>query len=184
MSCAKAAIIKATAPQTPCVWYRAINAKRHGLKAAVWGSPVRDYALSRPSISLAFAALGFIALGQHFGQDIPRAVRIAHVDIGLGQVQLGCDLIGAGQEVDLRFVTTQRRVFGGEGRLDRRVFQALGQAIELGVDVIQFRRKRIGFGRRGVRLVGQGQVEVFRQVEVVQGSRVRVGGSTGGTSFI
>lgn len=125
MSCAKAGIIRRCAPDAMCLVPAMQNG---GPKAAVWVIPWRLHQSAKHF--LGFAALGFIALGQHFGKDIPRAVRIAHVDIGLGQIQLGCDLIGAGEEVDLRFVTAQRRIFGGEGRLDRRVFQALGQTIE------------------------------------------------------
>src|SRR5450830_1472964 len=139
MSCAKAGIIRRCAPDAMCLVPATQNG---GPKAAVWVNPWRLHQSAKHF--LGFAALGFAALGQHFGKDIPRAIRIAHVDIGLGEVQLGGDFIGAGEEVEFRLITTQRRVFGGEGRFDRRTFQALGQTIEFGVDVIQFRGKRIG----------------------------------------
>ena len=126
--------------------------------ARVAGDFVMECPLPQPSDSaehfLGFAALGLIALSQHFGQDVFRAIRIAHIDIGLGQVQLGGNLIGAGEEVELRLIITQCSVFGREGRPDRRMLKALGQAVQLGVDIIQFGREGIGLGI-GLRLVRQ-----------------------------
>ena len=67
---------------------------------------------------------------------------------GLGQVELGGHFISAREEIELWLIlSTQRGIFSREGRLDRRMFQALGQSIQFSVDVIQLRREGIGLGR-------------------------------------
>ncbi|VVM35752.1 hypothetical protein PS662_03108 [Pseudomonas fluorescens] len=44
---------------------------------------------------LGFALLTRITFGHHLIEDVPSAVGVAHVDVGLGQIELGGDFIGA-----------------------------------------------------------------------------------------
>ena len=57
---------------------------------------------------LGFATLPVITLGQHLIEDVPRAVVVAHVDVGLSQIELGRDFIRAGEEVEVRLVSRRR----------------------------------------------------------------------------
>src|SRR5471030_2511534 len=113
---------------------------------------------------LRFSLLTCITLGYDFIEDVPRAVVVAHVDVGLGQIELGGDFVSAGEEVELRLVSHgSSGVFCGEGGF----IHVMGQTIHLSVDVIQFCRERIR-RLRGVHFVSQGQVEISRQFQIVQ----------------
>ncbi len=50
---------------------------------------------------LGFALLPRIALGHHLIEDVPSAVIVAHVDVGLGQVEFGGDFVSAREEIEL-----------------------------------------------------------------------------------
>ena len=66
-------------------------------------APTRRKGSSQPAEHfLGFAFLTVIALLEYFGEDIARAVGIAHVDVGLGQVELGCHFISTGEEVEFK----------------------------------------------------------------------------------
>ena len=45
---------------------------------------------------LGLAPLFLVTLGQHFIEDVARAVIVAHVDVDLGQIEFGGGFVGAG----------------------------------------------------------------------------------------
>ena len=48
--------------------------------------------------------LGVVTFGEHFAQDIARAIFIAHIDIGSSEVQFGAGAIAFFIEIEIGFV--------------------------------------------------------------------------------
>ncbi len=53
---------------------------------------------------LRFALLLVITLAEHFVEDVACAVVVAHVDVGLGQIEFGGGFVGHGEEVEVLVV--------------------------------------------------------------------------------
>ena len=99
------------------LWERACSRRRpdrhhritcHKQKRQPHGLPLCSSLINQSSQArkqfLGFVLLPCIPLVHHLIEDIPRPIGIAHVDVGLGQVELGGDFVGAGKEVEFRLV--------------------------------------------------------------------------------
>src|SRR3546814_21201328 len=71
---------------------------------------------------LRLALLRGIAFAEDFDEDIPGAVIVTHVDVSLGQIELGRHFVGAAEEVEIRLIVgTGPRVLSGASRLHQAV---------------------------------------------------------------